>query len=787
MSSPHTAQTPGRNDPCPCGSGRKYKKCHGANGTRARPVPAGAAQGQGVEQRFAQAYQLFQQGAFAPAADVCTDILRSEPDHVHANHLLGLCRFQQGRYQEAAPYLERVAELAPMDPNARNILATTLGWLGKPREAEAHARRAVELDPNAAGPKVTLGKILIDLGRLPDAAAVLEQALTIDSGDPDSWYAYGKLHRTERRFADARAAYERVLSLVPDSVHALNELGLVLKELKDYDGAFRCFERARRLMPNDAKVLLNLGGLAMARGEIDSARELFEQVITVNDRYGLAYLYLWELATHQEDWNEAVRWLVRGATMCPENREIHEQLAVAYAERQEFPLAYEQIELAVHVSGATASTELARAVVCDLHHDREAAVAAFRHAMELDPHDSELLLKFAAFEERNNRLEEATDLASRALALDASCEAEVRILLARIERRRRAYDRALAELTGLDFNGLPTALQTEAWFELGALRDAGGEYAKAFDAYTKGAKAVVSSGRLHFDPEKSAATLKHYREVLTPNILKGLARFTGKRGSKRTPIFVVGFMRSGTTLMEQILSSHPDVQAGDELVALPKLTQIVAGELGQEFPDCLVGLDRDDTQGLLAKWREQYIDLARHVGVDAERGGYFTDKNNLNLLYLPFITMLFPESPIVHIRRNPMDCVFSNFVTNPGFSIPWAYNLEHAAAYYRDVMAVTEYYRDNMAMRYHEIQYEDLVAEPDPVIREVAEFVGLTWDDGMLRFYENKRIARTPSHAQVNQTIYTRSVERYRHYEEFLAKPLAILEPLMQRYGYLES
>ncbi len=738
-----------------------------------------------MEQQFAQAYYLFQQGAFVESAQICVEILSRKPKHVHANHLLGLCRYQQGDYARALPCLERAVGLDPSDPDAQSNLAMTLGRVGRPKDAEAHARRAVELNPGAAAPLAVLGKVLVELRSLPEATAVLERAMAMDRNNPDVLGAYGELCRIQRRLPEAKQIYEQALALAPNSALMLNDLGLISKELMDYDGAQACFEKARKLAPQDPDILINLGNLAAAGGEVEAARDFFGQALTLNDRYPLAYVRLFELAGRHGDMNQATYWLKRGIAACPEDSALHEQLAVVYAQRQDFSRAYGEIEQAVSIGGETASTELVRAEIYDCHHNHEGAAAAFHRALEFDPYNPELLLKFADFEEQRNRYDDAAKLAMQAFALDPSREAEARVLVARADRRRRDYEGAAAEIARINFPTLPIGLQTRAWYELGNLRDAQGEYAAAFDAFSKGAQAAVRAGDLYFDLSTTLAKLRHVREVLSPDVLKNLARFIGDLAGKSTPVFIVGFMRSGTTLTEQILSSHPAVQAGDELTALPALTQGIGKDLDAAYPECLAAIDPDRVQDLLAQWRGRYLERVRNFGLDVDRGGFFTDKLPLNLLELPLISMVFPEAPILHIRRNPLDCVFSNFVSNFGPISPWAYDLEQAAAYYKGVMELGDYYKESLPMRYHELRYEDLVATPEPMIREMAEFVGLPWDDSMLSFYENKRVARTPSHAQVNQPMYTRSVERYRNYEEFLTKPLAILEPLMRRYGYL--
>jgi tetratricopeptide (TPR) repeat protein len=785
MSSPDKVRTPRRNDPCPCGSGKRFKHCHGSlasSEARAEGVPAPV---QSIDQALAQARQLFENGAFSQAEKLCVEILSRKPRDVRANTLLGLCRHQLHDDRRARPCLERAVKLDPGDVDAQAGLARVLRRTGDLQNAEAHARRALELNPEAGDPLVLLGRILVDAQKFSEADTVLQQALTADGNNADSLEVLGDLRLAQRKFADARMAYERALAMTPERVQTLNGLGLVFLEVKEFENAQDCFEKSMQLAPKNPEIAINLGRVASAQGQPDSAHTWYLTALEMDNRFALAYVALSVLAMRRGNLQESIAWLRRGVAACPDDAILHGQLAERYAAQQDFTRAYEQIKEVERIAGDGAFTEKARAEVFDLDRKTEQAAAAFDRALAFEPHDAELLIRVSHFEEKRNRYDAAAELAARAFALDPSRQTQARVLAARAARRRHEYEKADAELEHLEIESLPLSQQSEVWYELGNLRDEQGQYPEAFRAFTNGAQAARRAVGLGFDLQAALTGFQRIRGVLSPDVLKNLSRFTGAPERKSTPIFVVGFMRSGTTLMEQILGSHPAVQAGGELLAASLMSEEAGRRFGKPVPDCLPLITGEAGQAELARSRNGYLDHVRHTGLDPDRPGFFTDKMPLNLLFLPLISMVFPESPVVHIRRNPMDCVFSNFVSNFGSVSPWAYDLDVAAAYFKGVMELADYFRENLPMRYHELRYEDLVADPEPQIREVAEFVGLPWDDSMMRFYENKRIARTPSYAQVNQPIYRRSVERYRNYEKFLEKPLAILEPMMRRYGYV--
>ena len=188
---------------------------------------------------------------------------------------------------------------------------------------------------------------------------------------------------------------------------------------------------------------------------------------------------------------------------------------------------------------------------------------------------------------------------------------------------------------------------------------------------------------------------------------------------------------------------------------------------------------------MLDKWRNFYLGEVRKRGITNNNELLFTDKMPLNVDNLPLISMLFPESPIIHIVRNPMDVCLSSMFSDFMHGHEWLNSIVDAAVFYKQTTTLVEHFKQNLPMRYLELRYEDLVADQEDWSRKIIDFVGLPWDEQCLQFHKTKRVARTASYDQVNQKIYNTSVARYKNYEKHLAKPLEILEPVMKQYGYL--
>jgi hypothetical protein len=239
-------------------------------------------------------------------------------------------------------------------------------------------------------------------------------------------------------------------------------------------------------------------------------------------------------------------------------------------------------------------------------------------------------------------------------------------------------------------------------------------------------------------------------------------------------------------MVEQTLGGHPLISAGDELPFIHDLTRISQRWLASPnpFPDCLTDLWLGDNRLAPNQFRDYYLRRSRERGIFEEGARFFSDKMPLNETHLGLIHLLFPESPIIHVRRHPLDVVtsnFSNFLTH-GFN--QSFDLGTIAQHYVLIDGLVEHYREQLDLNYLEIRYEDLVEDQEKQVRRMLQFVGVEFDPGCLAFHENRRYARTASYAQVTERLYGRSVHRYRNYRKHLDQAIVILRPVLSRLGY---
>ena len=204
----------------------------------------------------------------------------------------------------------------------------------------------------------------------------------------------------------------------------------------------------------------------------------------------------------------------------------------------------------------------------------------------------------------------------------------------------------------------------------------------------------------------------------------------------------------------------------------------------QAYPMCLSALEKKDGPKNVMYMRQDFLAKERVHGLLEPGVNRFTDKTPLNEVHMGFIHLMFPEVPIVHLIRHPLDVVMSSFFNDVRHGDYFSTSLETAATHYARSMDIVEQYKQELDLNYLPVRYEDIVDDTETNAKKIIDFIGESWDPACLEFYNNKRRARTASYAQVTEKIYTRSVHRYKNYQKFLEPVIPILEPYIERYGY---
>ncbi len=539
------------------------------------------------------------------------------------------------------------------------------------------------------------------------------------------------------------------------------------------------------LAPTQPGALQVLYSIRKAQGAMRAAEALIRRMVALDPNNLWATNEIALLLMGKGSLAEAEIHARNAVRIAPENAQSHNLMGMILTEQQRPAVGEYHYRRVLALSGARDPIVLANlAWNLKTQGKMEEARALYEESTTAAPQVLQTLLGWARLEEVDRNFDLALALLDRA---EQIAPGNPSVLLARAVAlgRKREYEKALATLDSIASQSRDGSLGPNELLEKGRLLDQMGRYGEAFAAFEEGKrKAREVSGHAYL-AEHAAQLAERLQRFFTTGRLKLIPRANPAEGVAQ-PLFILGFPRSGTTLVEQTLSAHPAIAAGDELPFITEITSIMPKMFDSPlaYPEALAELWMGDHREGLDNLRDYYLQKSRQLGLLRQDARWFTDKMPLNETHLGLIGLLFPRSPMIHVLRHPLDIItsaFSNHMTHGFFC---SYALESAARHYVLVMDLVEHYRREMTLRYMTIRYEDIVDAQETSVRRMLAFTGEEFDPSCLRFEENRRYARTASYAQVTEKLYDRSRFRYRHYLDQLAPVIPILAPVIERLGY---
>jgi tetratricopeptide (TPR) repeat protein len=381
----------------------------------------------------------------------------------------------------------------------------------------------------------------------------------------------------------------------------------------------------------------------------------------------------------------------------------------------------------------------------------EKACAQFGKVLKTSPRCAAALTGLGSAARAAGRFAEAEKLFQRALVADPSLTAPLAAIPG--TRRMTASDSqwlAKAEQAAAATNS-PTE-QASLRFAVGKYFDDIGDYSRAFASYRR-ANSLLKPLAAPYDANEHSRFVNDMTCVYTPQVLAAMKAAGGSASTR--PVFVVGMPRSGTSLVEQILSSHPSLTGAGEL----KFWIDAAAAEGREIRKAVLPLDSR------RKLAEEYLRALRAQ----QDSGFVVDKTPHNAEHLGLIHSVFPNARIIHVQRDPIDTCLSCYFQNFSLALNYTFDLNDLAAYYRQHARLMAHWRKALpAGTLLEISYEELVSQQESATRKLLAFLGLGWDASCLKFAENPRPVITASSWQVRQPLYSNSVQRWRHYSKYL-------------------
>jgi tetratricopeptide (TPR) repeat protein len=411
------------------------------------------------------------------------------------------------------------------------------------------------------------------------------------------------------------------------------------------------------------------------------------------------------------------------------------------------------------------------------------AIALLEEAMALDPADARSMYLAAICHQQMSRLEEAIELAERALGLDPG-NADFETALARMERRAGALEQARTRLNSLTLRLPPSDPDrtSRAWTELGFVRQALGDHDAAFDAFRRAGEAQAATPEARaYDRTSLGPWMEASRAVFTA---ERLAALPVEEDEGPRLVFLVGFPRSGTTMLEQVLAAHPDVETTDEQPFLQEERKRLAGGTPVGLETVVDGLG----PGERAAARTAYRQAVAAWNPAAADGRVLVDKLPLNIVEVGWINLLFPTARILLALRDPRDVCLSCFMQRFGLNAAMVNFLfwERTAAFYGEVMSFWRDMEPRLTVDVLPVRYEETVTDLEGQARRLLDFIGVEWVDDVLRFHEHarEREISTPSFTAVREQVHTRAIGRWHKYARHYEPIMEHLAPYIEAFGY---
>ena len=567
-------------------------------------------------------------------------------------------------------------------------------------------------------------------GRFAEAEKLLQGLVRKKAANAAVWYLLGAIRGQLGDPVQAETYSRRAIGLQKNNADVWYNLGNALQNQARHAEAIDAFQSALRLQPELVKARVMLGNALDDSGRLGEALASFQAALNIDPGIVEAWCNIGKVQSNLGQIQNSIASYRKAVELAPSLHDARNQLA---AQLSSSGRPEEALALLDATPGGVTSPMLITV-------------------------KAEVLDKLGQFEQAQALLEPLFD--------GTNTDVSVALAHARFCHHSGGCDNTIQSLREIvaQKRAIPDLL-VQAHFALANLLDRSKQYDEAFAHYRQGN--AQKQVRLRYNPESTSAQVDQLIELL-PHLNRG--ELQSSSFSDATPVFIVGMPRSGTSLVEQIVASHSQVEGAGELTAI---SDIVQGFIKEPDAAAYPALIADLGSEQLSAAAQVYLQKLREFSSEAT---FITDKMPPNFTHLILIRMLFPKARIIHCQRDPVDTCLSCYFQNFTLSYVWTNDLGYLGHYYNDYQRWMAAWDKQPALPTLNVSYEALVADQEKVSREMLEFLGLPWEQDCLDFHRSKRKVNTASYDQVRQPIYQKSVNRWEHYREHLQPLMEVLD-----------
>ena len=605
---------------------------------------------------------------------------------------------------------------------------------------------------------------LVEQGKLKEAKKSCSKLCKKTPKDPEAWFLLGTVNGAIGDFPAAEYCCRKALKFAPQNHMLLFNLGIALLRQGKADEAIKQLKKAIKIQPQFADAYMEIANAFNFKGDITNSIINYEKTIQLNPGATVAYHHLAVIYQNSGQLSEAIRYYEHAIAIQDDFVDSYCGLATALIGQYKYDRTIRLLETNIQRLPETAYLYYCLAVAYQEQGEVEKAKAYYDKTLEIDSRYIDAQTGLAGILALQGEYKKAGEKLENIIKSHPD-DSFAKIIYITYADRFGAAEKAIEMgVECLSNNKLKDKSRSKLLFALAKLYEQQGDLDIAFEHYHQANKLK----NVIFDEQ---SYLSMFDSLITTYTADIFVKHHHEYSLSEKPVFIIGMPRSGTSLAEQILASHPDVFGAGELPAVNRMVDQLPAVLDTSisYPECLKYLDNHTLQQLAS----EYLEEARLKSDDEK---FITDKMPSNFMHLGFISLMFPNARIIHCTRDPLDTCLSCFFQNFTGEHPYAYSLTSLGKFYRMYEKLMGHWSKVIPNPIYELSYEKIVVNPEQEIRSMIDFCGLEWNDKCLDFHQTKRTVATASHSQVRQKIYTSSVGKWRSYEKHLDELHSALE-----------
>ena len=642
-----------------------------------------------------------------------------------------------------------------------------------PTLAAEQADEVLKVAPGHPVATVILGASQRARGDAPAALAILEPLARAHPGWVTPHYELGLALGLAGRSSDAVAALRRAVALKPEMGDAWRALGDHLNALGDVRGADSAYAQHIKAATRDPRLLAPAA--ALGDGNIPVAEQLLRQHLKRFPTDVVAIRMLAEVAARLGRYRDSESLLARCLELAPGFTAARHNYALVLQRQDRFAEALREVERLLQAEPTDTGGRNLKAALLGRLGEVQQSAEIYRQVLDQFPAHPKVWHSYGHALRTAGQQAESVAAYRRTIELLPGY-GEAYWSLANLKTFRFPAEDIARMLEQLEREDLSVDDRFHFHFALGKALEDAGDYQRSFEHYAEGNR--LRRSVIVYDADAVSERVQQTRTLFTPGFLDSR---NGSGAQAPDPIFIVGLPRAGSTLLEQILSSHSAVEGTMELPDIVAIARDLGGRKGgsevSAYPGILETLGRDELLAL----GERYLENTRVQRKSA--APYFIDKNPNNWMHAGLIQLILPNARNIDARRHPMSCCFSVFKQHFARGNRFSYDLGELGRYYRDYVELMAHFDLVMPGRIHRAIYERVVEDTAAEVRRLLDYCGLPFEEGCLRFYENERAVRTASSEQVRRPIYRDALEQWTHYQPWLAPLEQSLGPVLQTWA----